>query len=45
MLAHKFIDGSIAGRENLLKKMDRPNRDRTRQAMDPNSLVTQYAQT
>ncbi len=45
MPAHKFIGGSIAGGENLFKKIDRPDEIRTRQAMDPNSLVTQYART
>jgi hypothetical protein len=45
MLAHKFIGGSIVGRENLFKKMERPDGVRTRQAMDPNSMVTQYART
>jgi hypothetical protein len=45
MLAHENTGGSIAGRKNLFKKMDRPGRVRTRQAMDPNSLMTQYART
>jgi ribonuclease P/MRP protein subunit RPP40 len=43
MLAHKFIGGSIAGGENLFKKIDRPDGISTRRAMDPNSLETQYA--
>jgi hypothetical protein len=43
MLAHKFIGGSIAGGENLFKKTDQPERARTRQAADPNSITVQYA--
>ncbi len=45
MLAHKFLGGSIAGGENLFKKIDRPDGISTRRAMDPNSLETQYART
>jgi hypothetical protein len=45
MLAHKFIDGSIARGKNLFKKTDQPERARTRQAADPNSIMVQYART
>jgi hypothetical protein len=41
LLAHKFIGGSTAGKENLLKKTYRPDRVRTKHAEDPNSLVPQ----
>jgi hypothetical protein len=45
MLAHKFIGREIAGGNHLFRKTDEPDRVRTRQAENPNSLVAQYART
>jgi hypothetical protein len=45
LAAQSFISDRIAGGEDFFRKMDRPGRVRTRQAVDLNHLATQYSRT